>query len=495
MKRRNFNHNDINRAILLGAVLCIVVLFAYALFNYSSFSDDIKTVVVAVRPMVIGCVIAFLLNPIMNFFKSFLFDINAKLFKKKSPDSIYKLSNVEALICTIIVFVALVVSFFLIIIPALKDSMTKLYDSTPEYIEVVTKWAKTILKNSPKLADFVIAYMDDFQKNIAEIIKDKVLPNMDTVISTVTEGIASGVSAVLEVVIGIFASIYILAAKDTLGAQFKKLIYAVFKQEKGNVVMDALGYVNQVFGGFINGKIIDSMIIGIICAIFCNIVGMPYAALVSVVVGITNIIPVFGPFIGAIPSALIILVDNPKMCFVFIVFIIILQQIDGNIIGPLILGDSTGLSGFWVLFAIIIGGRLFGIVGMVIGVPVFACIYALAAHFIKKRMGEIGMENDTDYYVTLHKFDEDGNPVRRNKHKTEGRKSKKSGKMEEFTMKQREKIISKMEHANEYAHSDFDKIHNDKKSEQSDITDKKDNVDKNNKKNQNDENDQNIKDE
>ncbi len=457
MKRRNFNHNDINKAILLTISLCIVVLFVYLMFNYQSFSGDISGLFIAVRPVLIGCAIAFLLNPILNFFKSLFIDMNSKIFKKMTPDKIYKLSNVFALVATIIVFAALITSFFLIIIPALRDSIVKLYDSMPQYIEVVSDWARKILKDNPSLSDFIVSYMANLQQNIVKIIQERVIPNVDTIISTVTEGIVGGVSAILEVIIGIFTSFYILASKDTLGAQCKKLIYSIFKKEKGNVIMEALGYVNQVFGGFINGKIIDSMIIGIICAIFCNIVGMPYTALVSVVVGVTNIIPVFGPFIGAIPSALIILVDDPMMCFVFVIFIIILQQIDGNIIGPLILGDSTGLSGFWVLFAIIIGGRLFGIGGMVIGVPVFACIYALLAHFIKKRMNKIGMVNDTEYYVTLRKFDEDGNPVRRNKHKTESSSRHKNRRMEEFTMKQREKILNKMEHANEFAHAEFDR--------------------------------------
>ena len=457
MKRRNFNHNDINRAILLTISLCVVVLFVYVMFNYKTFADDIRGLYVAVRPILIGCIIAFLLCPVMNFFKSIFIDMNSKIFKKMTPEKIYSLSNVFALIATIIVFAALVTSFFLIIIPALRDSIMKLYDSTPQYIEVLSKWARTFLKNSPAISDIVVDFMENFTENMSKLIQEKLLPNMDTIISAVTVGIVGGVSAILEVVIGIFVSFYILASKDTLGAQCKKLIFSIFKKENGSVIMDALSYVNEVFGGFINGKIIDSMIIGIICAIFCSIVGMPYTALVSVVVGLTNIIPVFGPFIGAIPSAFIILVDDPMMCLVFIVFIIILQQIDGNIIGPLILGDSTGLSSFWVLFAIIIGGRLFGIGGMVIGVPLFACIYALAAHFIKKRMNKIGMVNDTDYYVTLHKFDEEGNPVRRSKHHTESRGSRKSRKMEEFTMKQREKIINKMEHANEFAHTEFDK--------------------------------------
>jgi hypothetical protein len=195
-----------------------------------------------------------------------------------------------------------------------------------------------------------------------------------------------------------------------------------------------LNFVGEIHSLEINGKIVDSIIIGFICFIFCKIVDMPYAVLISVIIGVTNIIPFFGPFIGAIPSAILVLVESPNMCLVFIIFIIVLQQVDGNIIGPLILGDSIGLSSFWVLFAIIVGGNLFGFAGMVLGVPTFACVYALLTLLLRDGLNKNGLANDTQYFVALRGFDENGNPIRGPKKRFENstEKAKRAKKLEQI---------------------------------------------------------------
>jgi predicted PurR-regulated permease PerM len=239
------------------------------------------------------------------------------------------------------------------------------------------------------------------------------MPNLDSIIAKVSSGVMGGIKFIINLFVGIIVAVYILATKDQLAAQGKKIIYCLFSKKTGNIVLDALDSVNSIFGGFINGKIIDSLIIGVICAVFCTAVKMPYAVLISVVVGITNIVPVFGPFIGAIPSALLVLVEDPSMCLMFIIFIILLQQIDGNVIGPLILGDSTGLSGLWIMFAILAGGNLFGLAGMILGVPIFACLYTFVAVLIGHKLQKKGLTSDTEYYLTLRRFDEEtGEPLR-----------------------------------------------------------------------------------
>jgi predicted PurR-regulated permease PerM len=211
--------------------------------------------------------------------------------------------------------------------------------------------------------------------------------------------------------------VYLLASKEVLIAQGKKFIYCIFSKKNGNKIMGGLAYANTVFGGFINGKILDSFIIGIICFVFTKAMGMTYAVLISVMVGVTNIIPFFGPFIGAVPGALLALMDDPLMFVIFIIFVFCLQQFDGNILGPIILGDSTGLSGMWVLFAILVAGDLFGIPGMILGVPVFACIYAFIAVWLRDSLRAKNLSSNTEDYFRLTGFDEKtGQPVYRSKH-------------------------------------------------------------------------------
>ena len=256
-------------------------------------------------------------------------------------------------------------------------------------------------------------------------------------------------------------------SKDTFSAQGKKVIYAIFKREKGNKVLGAIDYIDSVFSGFIYGKIVDSVIIGLICFIFCTIVDMPYATLISVIIGVTNIIPFFGPFIGAIPSAFLVLVESPTMCLVFVVFVIVLQQLDGNIIGPLILGDSTGLSSFWVLFAIMVGGNLFGFPGMVLGVPTFACIYALVTIILRDGLNRNGLSNDTEFFVALRGIDEDGKPIKGPKKRYESKKTreKRAKKLEQ--LQHSKELIGKVTH-----HEKTEKPEKVEKTEKADKADK-----------------------
>ena len=193
--------------------------------------------------------------------------------------------------------------------------------------------------------------------------------------SGLTVGVLNFMREIMNILIGLIVSVYVLFSKEKFSKQSKKITYAIFKPSNANMILHLTIKSNEIFGGFIIGKIIDSAIIGVLCFAGLSILNMPYAMLVSVIVGVTNVIPFFGPYIGAIPSAILILLAEPKMGIYFIIFIIALQQFDGNILGPKILGNSTGLSAFWVIVSILLGGGLFGIVGMLFGVPTFAVIY------------------------------------------------------------------------------------------------------------------------
>ncbi len=422
MKNR-FNKDDLKKGMILTFSLCCVVLFNILLGKIGVIFKALGTFAKALVPFFIGCALAFLLNPIHTLFeKAFV-----KLYKKikKTDQCNKKWPNIVAVTFTMLVFFALIASLLIILIPELKDSLLKLYNKIPQYITNTEEWAMKALKNNHEMEAMISGYLSDFEVSVTKFLNDKIIPNMDTIVTTVSSGIIGGVKIVIDFAIGCIVAVYILGSKEKLSAQGKKWIFSFGGKKKGTHTLEVFDYVNSVFGGFINGKIVDSIIIGIICAIFCKAVAMPYATLISVVIGFTNIIPFFGPFIGAIPSALLVLVESPKMCIVFVIFILILQQFDGNILGPLILGDSTGLSGLWVLFAIIVGGDLFGFPGMILGVPVFACFYTLLTIILRDSLKKKGLTNATDYYMDLRGFDAEGRPIKGPKKKRESAKNRK----------------------------------------------------------------------
>jgi predicted PurR-regulated permease PerM len=236
-----------------------------------------------------------------------------------------------------------------------------------------------------------------------------IIQRADLIIANITGGIYNVVRGVIDVVIGLVVSFYLLYHKETFGAQGKKIIYSLFRPDRANTVLQGVRFVDRTCGGFISGKILDSLIVGVICYISMLILKMPYPALIAVVVGVTNVIPFFGPFIGAVPCALILIFISPLKCLIFIVYIIVLQQIDGNIIGPRILGNTTGLSGFWILFALLFFGSLFGFWGMMLGVPVFSVIYAVVKRLISKKLRKRELPVDTQVYEKLERVDEQTN--------------------------------------------------------------------------------------
>ena len=219
------------------------------------------------------------------------------------------------------------------------------------------------------------------------------------------------VSELFNAIIGVIISVYLLFGKENFSMQSKKAVYAMMKPAHANMLLHLTIKSNEIFGGFIIGKIIDSAIIGVLCFIGLSLLNMPYTLLVSVIVGVTNVIPFFGPYIGAIPSAILIMLQDPKMGIYFIIFILILQQIDGNIIGPKILGNSTGLSAFWVVFSILLGGGLFGFVGMILGVPTFAVIYYVVKMLVDHRLEQKNLPIETACYDEYSYVDSDGTYV------------------------------------------------------------------------------------
>jgi predicted PurR-regulated permease PerM len=256
--------------------------------------------------------------------------------------------------------------------------------------------------------------MNFYNQNVEQLVEwtqstTGLLANIEKVAASVYTGVMSVFTVLKNVLIGIIVMIYLLNIKDTLCAQAKKIIYGLFSVRMANEIIEKVRFVHHVFGGFIIGKLVDSLIIGILTFVWLSIIKMPYTLLISVIIGVTNVIPFFGPFIGAIPSAFLLLLVSPRKCFWFLISILVIQQIDGNIIGPRILGNTTGVSSFWVLFSILFFGGLFGLLGMVIAVPTFAVIYRLISEFIEKRLIAKKLSTDTKDYGDLDHIDEEHN--------------------------------------------------------------------------------------
>ena len=405
-----WDKKDINRGIILTISLCAVVVFMMLIDKVPIVFNVIGKLVGALTPFIIGCGIAFLLNPVVKALTKPIRKLTLKMCKTEKKAQ--TLANTISVIVTILLFVALIIMLLAIVLPQLKDSIVRLYEKIPTYINNAQEWIKKVLKNSPEIEKIVSNYLTNFEDTLSKLLNNTLIPNMDTILAKVGSGIVDGLKILIDIFVGLVVSIYIMIDKENLKAKCKQLIYSNFKKERGNKILDGLEYVNRVFGGFINGKIVDSIVVGVITGIFCGMVNMPYAMLVAVLIGVTNVIPFFGPFIGAIPSALLILVEDPKMALIFIIFILVLQQLDANIVQPVVLGDSTGLSGLGVLLAIMVGSNLFGIVGMILAVPVFAIIYTVLGSLLRSKLKRRGLTEKTEYYVGLYGFDEDGNPIR-----------------------------------------------------------------------------------
>ena len=358
----------------------------------------------AAQPIIIGLVLAYLLNPVMKFLERHLY----KLLKDraKTDGKAKKMARVFAIAGAIIFMIAVIVLLIAAIVPSVTDSIMGIVDTLPTNVANLVKMMQEGRLGNYEVADTIgdaLTKLTDYVENWAT---QTLLPQARTYLIQITSGVINMVKAMFNFVIGIIVAVYVLMIKERLIGQSKKVIYAIFKPRQGNIIVETMHKADDIFGGFIIGKIIDSAIIGVICYVGCSILRIPDTMLVSVIIGVTNIIPLFGPFIGAIPALLLVVIQSPWHALYLLIFIIVLQQVDGNIIGPKILGDSTGLTSFWVMFAILIGGGMFGFLGMLLGVPVFALIYYIMRRLVNHGVAKKHFSVRTADYVKVEKIDE-----------------------------------------------------------------------------------------
>ena len=390
-------------------VVAAAILFFMAL-NYlpvvGAWLGKFSTIL---SPFIWGLVFTYLLAPLMRTLERHCFIPLGKKIYTKHPQNALRFGRAVSVLVSVIVLIAVLTALVYMILPQVYSSIETIVTNSPAYLENLGNWFDQTLKDFPAIADFVEERLDALTTNVGSNlfgwIQTNVLPQLGSFVTNVTSGVYTVVRAVYNIVIGIIVSVYLLNSVEHYGAVFKRILYSLLNIENAEKLIEGIRFTDRTFMGFINGKILDSAIVGLICYIFCAVTDMPYALLVSVIVGVTNIIPFFGPFIGAIPSAFIILMVNPIKCLVFIIFVIVLQQVDGNFIGPKILGSSVGISGFWIMFAIIVGAGLFGFWGMLLGVPVFVVLYTLFNSALERKLRRSDLPIEIGAYENLDHID------------------------------------------------------------------------------------------
>ena len=382
---------------IAGAALIILYM---SMSKYDSFVNLFNKGLMILSPFIYGIVLAYLLEPLYELIRKPLHKFLAdKLNGMYHPHIVSVISGGVAVAITMAVFIAFLIGFGFLVIPQIIESLSSLVVIIPARVqEIINFIEKQDANNQGMLMESVIDILKNSTDNITSWISNTLLPTLGNYMTQIYQGLWSTVKTVLNIAIGLITSVYIMTERDHFKALIKKTVMAIWPEDRAADILDYLRFTNRAFGGFISGKIIDSIIIGIICFFILNILHIPYAVLVSVIVGITNIIPFFGPFIGAIPGALIIGAADPMKMLIFLVVILALQQFDGYVLGPKILGDSTGLSSFWVMFAIIIGGGMFGFLGMVFAVPTFAVVAYYFNDKIEDSLRSKGLPTETEAY-------------------------------------------------------------------------------------------------
>lgn len=381
-------------AILASGILC-----AFVLFKMPVIISVLKGITEILKPFLYGVVFAYLLAPLCN-------KIEEKLFQifPKAKTKVRRFICFIAIVISLCVAIAVIWLIIMMIIPQVWDSVMKIIQMVPQKLIVVNNWIEHMFENQPELQAYFEEFSSQAESNIDSLLNVDTIQKVQSIINSLSVQLFGVLGVVKNIFLGLLISAYLLGSRKLFGAQAGLILHGVFSDKWAKIIEEEIRYTDKMFNGFLVGKIIDSAIIGLLCFAGTSIMGFEAPAFISVIIGITNIIPFFGPFIGAIPCGLLLLLENPMHCLYFIIFIFVLQQLDGNVIGPKILGNTTGVSSFWVLFAILLFGGMWGVVGMVIGVPLFAVIYDIIRKLVYRGLRKHKRESMiADYEEKYHK--------------------------------------------------------------------------------------------
>lgn len=387
---------------LTGFFVIVAAVIVYTIFNnINGLGKFFSAINSALFPVYIGIVVAYLLSPLVNKMDQYVFvPLWRKVFVGKKT-KIRKVARGCSVFFVLLTAVFIIFGLLMLVVPEVVNSIASLVSNLPGYYRNVIEWGNKMFHSNPKVADYYVEFSGTIYGKLFDWMQNDLLPNSNKLLTIVTDSVVNVASLLTNVFIGLIISIYLMGNKEVFCAQVKKLLYAALSVTRVNHMLDVLGETHTIFAKFISGKIIDSLIVGVLTFIIMSIAGIPYTVLISVIIGVTNIIPFFGQYIGIIPSAILVFIASPSKGILFLILIIVLMQFDGNVLGPKILGDSIGLSSFWILFSILFFGSLFGLFGMICAVPVFAVLYRMVKRWCAGRLAKKELPTETMYYCEV----------------------------------------------------------------------------------------------
>ena len=375
-----------------GAI-SLSVLFFFILFRAQSIGAVLDKIMGILMPFVYGSVIAYLLCPMCNLYSDF--------FSRKLPGKLSKWAEPIAITLSMLTFALIVYLLIIMVVPQLINSVVSIWNELPGEVEALFDWIQETYGDSveaEKLLAYLNASYDTIYSTVESWVEETLVPSITSIVGGVGMGVWRVLIFLKNILIGVIAAMYLLGHRKLFKRQGVLVIRGALNPKWADLVLEEIAFIDKMFGGFVEGKIVDSLIIGVLCYIGCRIFHFPNPLLISAIIGVTNVIPFFGPFLGAIPATLLILMESPIQALWFALFVLVLQQLDGNVIGPLILGDATGVSSFWVLFSILLFGGLWGIVGMIVAVPLFAVLYDIIRRLVFWGLEKRGREDLRETY-------------------------------------------------------------------------------------------------
>ena len=463
MKFYRWNKHYLGWGITAFVVISLSIILVMMLSNLDSILDGIGKFIGAISPIIYGLIIAYLLSPVVMTFETRVFGKSftkydakvspkVKVRKKTETDEIEqeeielkpyvtnKIRRGVSIAVTFVIVFGILIGMIAAMIPQLTTTLKMLVANIPSYITNITQWVTDIFQEYPNIGEQINSIINVSLSQLQNYLSTDIIPKMGDYLGFLTNGIMSIVGTIMNIIFGIVVAIYCLYSKELFSAQLKKTLYSAISVKRANRIVTDMRKIHRSFGNFITGTLIDSFVVGCITFIVTTIAGVPFSLLVSVIMGFTNIIPYFGPFIGLVPSLILIFMESPVMCIVFTIIVLVIQNLNGNIISPKILGGSTGLTSFWVIFAILVGQGIFGFWGLIIGIPLFAVIFSAAKTFITDKLEAKGLPRSSAAYTDVDVFrEEDLTPVSLSD-KLAAEQAEKTKKENEERLKQKQKF-------------------------------------------------------
>ncbi|MBR4426019.1 MAG: AI-2E family transporter [Oscillospiraceae bacterium] len=415
MKRFHWDKQHLYWGLTAFLVIAASLLFYLILSNLGPLGEALGRLLEILSPFIWGLVFAYLLFPLLRIYSRNLFTPLFRWLLRKNPrreERTVKLARGFSVFLCILTLAVILAGLLMLVVPQLYNTVERLVVNSSTYIARADEWIQKTMEHHPEVDSTVREAFGDLSNGLVSWATDNLLPEMKSLLGNVASNVYNIFRGIYNGIIGVVVSVYVLYDKEGFSARSKKLLYCVVSLDTAEQILKGVRFTNQVFMSYLSGKILDSVIVGLICYIGCLILRIPFAILSSSIVAVSNLIPFFGPVVGAVIATLFILLESPVKALVFVVFAVILQQFDGNVLGPRILGNRVGVRGFWIMFSILLGAGLFGFPGMLLGVPVFVVLYSLLRGMMNRRLERSGLPTDPQIYQETDYFDaKTGDPV------------------------------------------------------------------------------------